>query len=97
MCVPAASSDHGCAPALSWQDWLAAPSCLQRPKCLSACVFASGPWGRAAALPAPHRAAEVPQGFSLSPPGGLGGCQGCGSPSMRQLGCPPRGEGGDGE
>ena len=77
MC-PTVSPDHGSAPALSWQDWLAVPSCLQRPECLSACVFPSGPWERAAARPAPRRAAAVPQGSSLSCPGGLGGCWGCG-------------------
>lgn len=59
--------------ALSWQDWLATPSCLQRPECLGARVFPSDPWGRATALPVPCRAVEVPQGSSLSPSEGLSG------------------------
>lgn len=88
MCVPTVSSDHGSAPAPSWQDQLAAPSCLQRPECLGARVLPSGSWGRATALPDPCRAAEVLQGSSPSLPGHLSGCRDCGGPTMRWLGCP---------
>ncbi|KFP17229.1 Tensin, partial [Egretta garzetta] len=91
MCVPTVSSDHGSAPAPSWQGQLVAPSCLQRPECLGARVLPSGSWGRATALPDPCRAVEVLQGSSPSPPGHLGGCRGCGGPTMHWLGCLPAG------